>query len=150
MTSWSAFAAEAPELAEAGRRLFQQFGVALLATVAADGGPRMAPVCPVLAADDLYLIVARHTPKALHLQQDGRYVLHAFLGPNDEELQVRGTATLVGSEDERALVHRAATFSFKQADPIFRLSVAHGLWCHWERVGRPDTRAIRRRWSARA
>jgi general stress protein 26 len=102
MASWSEFAADRPDFAEAGARLFRQFSVALLATSAEDGGPRMAPVCPILAGEHLYLIVARHTPKLRQLQRDPRYALHAFLGPNDEEFQVRGTAELVTSEAERA------------------------------------------------
>jgi hypothetical protein len=28
--------------------------------------------------------------------------------------------------------------------PIFRLVVERVLWVHWERVGQPDTRAVRR------
>jgi hypothetical protein len=148
MTSWSDFASARPAFAEAGARLFRQYGVALLATVADDGSPRMAPVCPVLSGDHLYLIVAAATPKARHLRRDSGYALHAFLGANDEEFQVRGDAVLVESEEERSQVHRAAAFSFKREDPIFRLSVEHSLWCHWERVGQPDTKAIRQRWSA--
>ena len=31
-------------------------------------------------------------------------------------------------------------------DPVFRLSVSAALHVHWERVGQPDTRAIRERW----
>ena len=149
MVSWSEFAAERPDLAEAGARLFRQFSVALLATSGEDGGPRMAPVCPILAGQHLYLIVAGHTPKFRQLQRDPRYALHAFLGANDEEFQVRGTAELVTSEAERSTVHQAATFSFKVEDPVFRLQVGSSLWCHWERVGQPDTKAVRQRWLAK-
>ena len=42
--SWLQFEAESPELAEAGRGLFYQFGVGLgfLATVRRDGGPPLS------------------------------------------------------------------------------------------------------------
>jgi hypothetical protein len=149
MTRWSAFAAERPDFAEAGARLFQQFGVALLATVASDGAPRLAPVCPILQGEHLYLIVAQRTPKARHLESGRPYALHALLGSNDEEFQVRGVPSLVTAAAERSGVHQVAGFSFDPTDPIFRLSVEHSLWCHWERVGKPDTKAVRRRWSAK-
>ena len=120
---------------------------ALLATVGADGGPRMAPVCPIFAGEHLYLIVGEATPKNRQLRRDPRYVLHAFLGDDDEEFQIRGRASPVDAEAERSQVHAAADFSFQIGDPIFRLSVEHCLWCHWENVGQPDTKALRRRWS---
>ena len=43
MLTWAEFAHARPDLAEAGRRLLYQFGVGLgfLATVRADGGPRL-------------------------------------------------------------------------------------------------------------
>ncbi|MDX2168778.1 MAG: pyridoxamine 5'-phosphate oxidase family protein [Deltaproteobacteria bacterium] len=147
MSDWSDLAAQRPDFAAAGARLFTQFGVAWLGTVAPDG-PRLAPVCPVLSGAALYLIVARHTPKYRHLQHNPRYVLHACLGADDEEFQVRGTAHEVPAAAERSAVHQAATFSFQADDPIFRLAVVHSLWCHWENVGQPGTRAIRQRWSA--
>jgi hypothetical protein len=44
-----------PDLAEAGRRLLYQFGVGLafLATLRADGGPRLHPMCPLVTDDAL-------------------------------------------------------------------------------------------------
>jgi hypothetical protein len=144
---WSELAAQRPDFAAAGARLFTQWGVAWLGTIAADG-PRLTPVCPILSGPALYLIVARHTPKYRQLQRDPRYVLHACLGADDEEFQVRGTAHEVAAAAERSAVHQAATFSFKPDDPIFRLAVAHCLWGHWENVGQPGMRPVRRRWSA--
>ena len=43
MTSWTEFAQQAPELAAFGQARYQT-GVAYLATVRADGGPRVHPV----------------------------------------------------------------------------------------------------------
>jgi hypothetical protein len=46
--SWAEFAHARPDLGDADRRLLYQFGVGLafLATVRADGGPRLHPMCP--------------------------------------------------------------------------------------------------------
>jgi hypothetical protein len=77
-------------------------------------------------------------------------VLHAFLGANDEEFQVAGRAAEVLDETQRSAVHAAIPFAaFQRADPVFRLDVERALWVYWERVGQPDTRAVRRRWTAR-
>lgn len=51
MVTWAELSAAAPALAQVGHRLLTQFGVGLafLATVRRDGGPRMHPVCPGLS-----------------------------------------------------------------------------------------------------
>ncbi len=150
MTRWAEFATAAPELAEAGRRLLvgsDGIAIGFLATGGASGAPHLAPVCPIFCGDDLFLSAGARTPKAADLRERGHYVLHAFLGADDEELQVAGRAEEVRDEDERAAVHAAIPFpAFRRSDPIFRLSVERCLWVYWERVGQPDTKAVRRRW----
>jgi hypothetical protein len=152
VSSWTDFARDAPALADAGRRrLVGADGVAIgfLGTVTAGGEPRMAPVCPIFCGDHLYLSVGAHTPKVTDLCDRHSFVLHAFLGPNDEEFQVTGTATLVLQATERSAVHRAIPFkAFNTDDPVFRLSIDRALWVHWERVGEPGTRPIRKHWRA--
>lgn len=152
MASWSQFEEAAPEIAAAGRRrLVGPDGVALgfLATVSADGVPHLSPVCPIFAGSDLYLSAGAHTPKAGDLRASGRYVLHAALGANDEEFQIAGRAHEVLDSAERAAIHAAIPFAaFKTTDPIFRFSIERALWVYWERVGQPDTKPIRRRWSS--
>jgi alkylhydroperoxidase family enzyme len=133
--SWSAFAAQAPALAAAGRRLLlgsDGAGVAVLSTLRPDGAPRVAPVRPLLARDELYLSVAAASPKCRDLERDGRFALHAALGEGDEELQVSGRAVPVA--DAAALAARAG-------DRVFRLGLASAL--HARR-----TPALRERWRA--
>ncbi len=150
MTSWAGFARAAPELAEAGlRRLVGANGVviAFLATVSPAGRPRLSPVCPIFCGDELYLSAGGHTPKVADLRASGRYVLHAVLGENDEEFQIAGHVAEVSDPAERAAVHAAIRFgAFDRADPVFRFAVERALHVFWERVGQPDTRAVRRRW----
>jgi hypothetical protein len=105
-------------------------------------------VCPIFCGSDLCLSAGSHTPKAADLRATGHYVLHAFLGANDEEFQVAGRAAEVLDETQRSAVHAAIPFAaFQRTDPIFRLDVERALWVHWERAGQPDTRAVRRRWT---
>jgi hypothetical protein len=86
MLRWSRFAEERPDLADAGRALLYQFGVGLgfLATVGVDSSPRVHPVCPVLSGGGLYLRVIP-SPKRSDLERNGRYALHSFPRPDDED-----------------------------------------------------------------
>jgi hypothetical protein len=148
--SFAAFAAAAPDFASAARRLFvgaDGVAIGFLATASAAARPHLAPVCPVFCGDELYLVAVAHSPKAVDLRENGAYVLHAFVGANDEELQLAGCAREVESAEERAAVHAAIPFaSFGRSDPIFRLPIERALWVYWERAGQPDTKAVRRRW----
>jgi len=152
MRSWAEFERQAPELAAAGRRrLVGSDGAAIgfLATCSPSGGPRIAPVCPIYCGDHLYLSAVGATPKARDLRENGRFTLHAFLGANDEEFQIAGEAAEVLDPRERSDVHAAIPFaSFERDDPVFRLAFSRALWAFWERVGQPDTRPVRRCWSA--
>ena len=55
LARWVDFEAAAPELAAAGRGLLYQHGIGLgyLATIRPNGGPRIHPFCPILAAGGL-------------------------------------------------------------------------------------------------
>ena len=153
MSSWSEFESAAPDFGAAGRRLLvgaDGVAIGFLASVSAAGRPHLSPVCPIFCGGNLYLSAAAHTPKAADLREAGSFVLHAFLGANDEEFQVGGRAGEVIDDSERAAVHAAIPFqAFSRSDPIFRLAIERALWVHWERAGQPDTRAVRRRWPAR-
>jgi hypothetical protein len=145
---WADFERTAGEVAAAGRRLLtgaDGVSIGFLATAA--DAVHLSPVCPIFCADGLYVIAAARSPKTADLRRRGLYALHAFLGPNDEEFQISGRAIEVLGENERADVHAAVRFAaFNRADPIFDLDVDSALWVHWERVGTPDTKAVRRRW----
>jgi pyridoxamine 5'-phosphate oxidase-like protein len=107
MASWSEFAAASPRLAEAVRGLMHQYGQGLgyLATVRADGGPRVHPVSPVITDDGLFCFVI-DSPKRRDLERDGRYALHAFPPEeSDDEAYLAGHAHPVTDE---AQVHRLA------------------------------------------
>ena len=98
MLTWKGFVEVRPDLAASGRRLLYQYGVGLafLATVRKDGGPRLHPVCPILHQDQLYCFVLGASPKRWDLLRDGRYALHAFLPAHeDEEFYCRGKAIFV-------------------------------------------------------
>lgn len=94
MASWSEFAADAPRLAQVIRGLIEQYGPGLgyLATVRADGGPRVHPVSPVITEEGLFCFVI-DSPKRRDLERDGRYALHSFPPEDsDDEAYVAGEA----------------------------------------------------------
>jgi hypothetical protein len=150
VASWFEFEKASPEFGVAGRRLLVgSDGVAIgfLASVSEHGALHISPVCPIFCAAQLYLSAGAYTPKASDLRVSGNYVLHAFLAASDEEFQVAGHAVEVHDPAERSEVHVAIPFAaFKTTDPVFRLSIDRALWVFWERVGQPDTEAVRRRW----
>jgi len=150
VASWAELEASAPDFAAAGRRLLvgpDGVAIGFLACVSARGLPHLAPVCPIFCGEQLYVSTGAHTPKAADLRATGVYVLHAFLGANDEEFQIAGRALEVTDPAARASVFAAIPFAaFQRSDPVFRLAIDRALWVHWERVGQPDTKAVRRRW----
>lgn len=107
MASWSEFINDAPRLAQAIRSLIEQYGPGLgyLATVRADGGPRVHPVSPVFAEEGLFCFVI-DSPKRRDLERDGRYALHSFPPEDsDDEAYLAGRARQV---TDPAIVDRLA------------------------------------------
>lgn len=148
--SWRKLEEEAPDLAKSGKRLLQGDGtvaIGFIATCSSDK-PHIAPVCPIFCNSDVYICATEKSPKTKDLRKNEKYTLHAFLGKNDEEFQMSGAAFELTDENEKAKVHNAIPFaSFDKSDPIFHLKVERVLWAYWERVGQPDTQAVRKRWS---
>jgi hypothetical protein len=84
--TWDEFQQSRPDLAQAGRALLYQFGVGLafLATVGRDGGPRVHPMCPLIHQSGLYGFIVPG-PKQADLHRDGRYSLHSFPCQDNED-----------------------------------------------------------------
>lgn len=102
MLPWTAFALREPGLAAAGRKLLYQFGVGLafLATVRPDGGPRVHPMCPLIAETGLFAFLIP-SPKRADLHRDGRYAMHSF--PADENEDAFSLTGLARPADDRNL-----------------------------------------------
>jgi hypothetical protein len=99
MASWTAFEAEAPELAALGRHFFYLVGVGIgfLATVRRDGGPRVHPISPIFTEDALFALIVPG-PKLADLRRDGQYALHSLTSPpprQDDAFYIAGAATEV-------------------------------------------------------
>lgn len=86
MLTWGQFALQRPDLAATGRLLFYQHGVGLafLATIRKDSGPRLHPMCPLLTAESLFAFIVP-SPKQNDLRRDGRFAMHSFPCPQNED-----------------------------------------------------------------
>ena len=86
MPAWSELTTATPRLVARAHELLYQFGVGLgfLGTVDAAGAPRVHPLCPVICDGELYLLVVPG-PKCADLARDGRFALHSFPCPDDED-----------------------------------------------------------------
>jgi hypothetical protein len=149
---WSEFAAEKPEMADAGRALIYQFRVGLgyLATVRKDGGPRVHPVCPVIANGGLYVFIGNQSPKVHDLLRDGRFALHSFpCREVDDEFYVEGQAERIDDAAVRKIVYDTytATGAFTSNDTLFELRLERAL--HAKYGPRPSWPPVYTRWPTR-
>jgi hypothetical protein len=86
MATWGELRSSRPDLTDAGRQLLYRVGVGLayLATVGRDGAPRVHPFCPLITEDDLFAFLIP-SPKRGDLLRDGRYAMHSFPCPDNED-----------------------------------------------------------------
>ena len=152
MVTWTEFAAAAPALAATGRALLTQFGVGLafLATVRADGAPRLHPVCPVLSGDRLFVLIAAASPKQDDLRRDGRYALQTFPQPKpgSDEFYLAGRALLAEDAATRAAVLRDARHMADASEILFELWIDRVMHTRWEHVLTPQMRSVHETWRA--
>ncbi|HWK26492.1 MAG TPA: pyridoxamine 5'-phosphate oxidase [Solirubrobacter sp.] len=94
MASWSAFAAAAPALAERVRDRLDAYTHKTIATLRADGSPRISGTETQLQDGELWIGSMWQALKAHDLQRDGRFALHSGSGEPDDDWA--GDAKLAG------------------------------------------------------
>lgn len=149
MATWLQFEREAPDLAQFGHELLHRHGPGLgfLATVRADGGPRVHPVCVLTEAGRLFVCVAHDSPKVGDLRRDPRYMLHAFPAEHDPEFSIRGRAG--ECEDPAIRAALAARFHFvRDGESLFELDIERADATTWVNWAQPGTYPVRKRWTA--
>jgi tRNA-Thr(GGU) m(6)t(6)A37 methyltransferase TsaA len=145
--SWKHFEEAAPELAAFGRQRLAA-GVAYLATVRPDGGPRAHPVTPILGEGRLFLFMEPDSPKGSDLRRDGRYALHCGVADSagtGGEFYVWGRAAFVADAQTRALAARSASYQPAERYVLFELGVERAASTVYG-----GDRPVRRRWAAPA
>ena len=129
MVRWVEFEAEAPELADEGRRLLYARGAgeALLVTVRGDGLPRVHPVNVGVVDRGLYVFLLP-SAKRTDLEQDGRYALHTHQDPAaPDEFSARGRAASVTDEAVRPRAADAWPFEVDDTYLLLELSVEQAI-----------------------
>jgi hypothetical protein len=149
MLTWPEFARARPDLGEAGRTLFYQYGVGLgfLATVDRRGAPRLHPVCPLIADEGMFLFVIP-SPKRRDLHRDGRCALHSFPPEDNEDaFCLYGRADAAAAADLRTRM--AGQFNDERSNAsrevpddweLFELRVERCLLTRTSGHGDPDPR----------
>jgi hypothetical protein len=173
MASWAEFERSAPDMAAVAERLWPGitrlgrlvaqagtggtvFAVAYLATTRPDGSPRLHPFCPIIAGGRLFAAIPTRSPKGDDLRRDGRCVIHALPGPDDDELCIRARAREVTDGGATRtivvdVVSRSGVGGMIESttnDPLFEFDIEQVETARWLDIGQPGTRAARRRWRA--
>ena len=114
MTTWGDFEHEAPELAGRVQARFEDTGLALVATLRADGSPRISGWEPLFADGQLWLGSMPESRKIADVRRDPRLTLH---NATTDKNAAQGDATISGravevTDDE---AKRAFMAAFKEA-----------------------------------
>ncbi len=148
MAKWEDLLEAQPEIGAVGVALLEKHGMAYLATVRADGAPRVHPVCPFIVDGRLYVATPRTSPKARDQLRDPRVVLHLLPGENDDEFRIRGRARAITDDDARMAIRAAGPHFLKDDDYYFEYDIEEAATAYWEHVGQPGTYPVRRLWKA--
>ena len=122
---WSAFAEQEPDLAAFGEGRLRVSPV-YLATVRADGMPRVHPVTPIFGAGGMYLFMEPTSPKGRDLRERGSFAMHNAVPDNDGtggEFWIAGRGSPVDDASIRAAVAAASTYAPDDRYVLFELSV---------------------------
>jgi Pyridoxamine 5'-phosphate oxidase len=143
-STWAELEGVEPELAGfASGRL--RAGPAYLATVRADGSPRVHPVSPIIGCGALFVFMEPTSPKGRDLERTGHYAMHSSV-PDDAgtggEVFLSGSARRVNDPDRRAEAVEAASYTPAARYILFELRVDEVVVTEYDGSGRPR----RRRW----
>ncbi len=148
MATWGELSLEAPQIAAVGRALLDRHRLAYLATVRADGAPRVHPVSPFIVDGRLLVATPRSSPKARDQLRDGRVVIHMPPGENDDEFRVRCRARSIEDGADRARTIASGPGFVHDDDYIFEYDIDEAATAYWVDVGQPGTYPVRRSWKA--
>jgi hypothetical protein len=150
--TWNEVEAAVPELAAGARAAFDAHKHKVLATLRADGSPRLSGNEATFRDGHLWLGMMHRSRKALDLQRDPRLELHS--APVDLELKV-GDARLAGravEETDPEVIRRFAAASAEEHDGmeppspfhLFRVDISEVTLI---RVGDPPDHLVIEWWS---
>ena len=148
MMTWSQFLSAAPELASYGVHRLER-RIAYLATIRADGSPRVHPVSPLIVSGHLFVYMEPTSPKRRDLHRDSRYAMHASVEDNsggDGEFLIIGRAAEIDAVGARGHVFKHATaigYNPKDRYVLFEFMISEAMATVY-----PDGEPKRTRWKA--
>jgi hypothetical protein len=150
MTNWNDVTAAAPDLAADVQARFDAHGLGLLATLRADGSPRISGIEPWFGVGEVWIGMMWQSLKALDLLRDPRLSLHSATIDTkvaDGDARISGRAIVV--DDEAEMAHALAEFhrsTGNEAPPgpmhLFRIDVTEIMWMRPE-----DDHLVIRSWN---
>jgi hypothetical protein len=104
VTTWADFSEAEPDLAARTQERFETHGLALMATLRADGSPRISGVEPLIALGELWLAMMPGSRKSTDLRQDPRLALHnATIDKSVHDGDVKVSARAIAASDPDAV-----------------------------------------------
>ena len=123
--SWKSLEDAQPELAAFGAARLNG-KVAYLATVRADGAPRLHPMTPIIGEGHLFVFMEPTSPKGHDLRRDSRYAMHCAVSDNSGgsgEFSLTGRARLIEDAELRALAVKLASYAPADRYILFEFDV---------------------------
>jgi hypothetical protein len=126
MMAWPQFAVGNPDLAAFGAGRLAA-SPAYLATIRADGSPRVHPVSPIIAPSGLYVFMEPTSPKATDIRDTARFAMHCGVPDNagsGGEFHISGYGRLIDDATTRAEASAAASYSPAERYILFELQLS--------------------------
>jgi hypothetical protein len=130
MTNWNDVTTAAPELAATVQARFEATGLGLLATIRADGSPRISGIEPLFADGELWLGMMDGSLKARDLRRDPRCELHSATvdkAVTEGDARVSGRAVEVGDDEKTTFRARFGEHNGQEPPPgpfhLFRIEL---------------------------
>ncbi|GAA2450612.1 pyridoxamine 5'-phosphate oxidase family protein [Streptomyces macrosporus] len=124
-TSWADFEKAEPRLASTVRKRFEQYKHHVLATLRADGSPRLTGLETTFRFGELWLGMMPNSRKALDLRRDPRFALQANPGPDDSlsDGDARITGRAVETTDPAVIARFAEEIEPPEPFHLFRVDL---------------------------
>lgn len=122
---WRDLETSEPELAAFGAARLDG-KVAYLATLRADGAPRVHPMTPIIGQGHLFVFMEPTSPKGHDLERDGRYAIHCGVSDTSGEsgeFSIAGRAVRVTDPELRALAVKSSSYAPRDRYVLFEFLV---------------------------
>ena len=129
MLSWEEFASIKPEMASFGQERLA-YGVMYIATIKADGYPRVHPFTPFLGSGRLFAFMEPTSPKGKDLERNGKYSMHSLvkdMNGTNGEFQIGGKAFLLTDPTSREIAIRFSPFKPNDRYILFEFKIENCL-----------------------